>query len=71
LNNKPSPTPKPCPWCGTDPIVFTSDDDMFFVGCNNTDDKCTVVTSTRGHYNDRDAAVRAWNTRHIGIILQR
>jgi len=62
---------KPCPWCGAAPEVFHAPDQLIYVGCTNDDDKCSIVVSTRGHFQDRDAAIRAWNNRYVPLIVPR
>lgn len=55
----PSPTLKPCPWCGSNPnidTVFT----RWVVCCDNK--RCSVNPMTNEH-KSRKSAVAAWNRR--------
>ena len=55
---------KPCPFCGTNPLVIANKyrhhQTTFCVKCNNID--CTVIPVTYEH-SEMNAAIEAWNRR--------
>ena len=55
---------KPCPFCGTTPIVIANQfrhyQTTYLVKCNNID--CVVIPTTYEH-SEMDDAIEAWNRR--------
>ena len=68
----PSPTLKPCPFCGQKPLMRQIYSEAFargelqnyYVACLN--EKCAVQPATQNNYRTKRQAVAAWNRRAEG-----
>ena len=52
----------PCPFCGGEAEVFTSDE-IGYLGNDGYTVKCGSCICGTGHYKDRQRAIEMWNTR--------
>lgn len=52
----------PCPFCGGEAEVFTSDE-IGYLGNDRYTVKCGSCICGTGHYKDRQRAIEMWNTR--------
>lgn len=53
---------KPCPFCGSEADIFTSDE-VGYLGNDRYTVKCGNCFCGTGHYKDRGRSVEAWNRR--------
>ena len=54
---------KPCPWCGSEPVVIPDDSyDSCIVACAN-DDACLMAPSLLLDVGELEEAIRIWNDR--------
>lgn len=56
----------PCPFCGG--AATRSEREFQYISCENHD--CFVVVEATSLFGDKEAAIKAWNTRHTPDVAQ-